>query len=432
MIKRIRNRFKNEKGQGMVEYGLILALVSIMAIGSLSILGGKVNGAFEKVNGVIGGDMADVIPEDAIVANDSEFEWKTTGGITSTYYRVPGEAQPGYYAYVGTGTDVTIPHEIKGEPLTSYSNMFYEFNQPSIKVRSYNSKLVSTEGMFQWAEIKSLDLSEFNTLSVSNMSTMFRGMGELTSLDMSSFNTSKVTSMRAMFQHTGALPNLDLTHFDTSKVVDMRGMFSGVNMPTLDISSFDTSNVVHMNATYKQSGDGHTIGYQGFFDAAKIDNIILGNKFTTSKVENMGRMFSNSKIGNIEDVLLKIDTSAATDLSGMFERADLGSMGSLNKSSLKNFDTSKVTQMFATFRDTGVDIIDLSGLDTSKVETMHQAFASFKGSTIDMSTSDLSSLTNSDKMFWNATSTQAYGSVGNIGTLNATSNKPDGLIFTVK
>lgn len=38
-----------ESGQGMVEYGLILALVAIVAISALVIVGNKVKGTFTKV-----------------------------------------------------------------------------------------------------------------------------------------------------------------------------------------------------------------------------------------------------------------------------------------------------------------------------------------------------------------------------------------------
>lgn len=39
-----------ESGQGMAEYGLILALVAIAAIAGLSTLGGGLKGKFEAVN----------------------------------------------------------------------------------------------------------------------------------------------------------------------------------------------------------------------------------------------------------------------------------------------------------------------------------------------------------------------------------------------
>lgn len=41
--------FNEESGQGMVEYGLILALVAIVAIGALVVIGNRVKGTFDKV-----------------------------------------------------------------------------------------------------------------------------------------------------------------------------------------------------------------------------------------------------------------------------------------------------------------------------------------------------------------------------------------------
>ncbi|MGB9802896.1 MAG: Flp family type IVb pilin [Desulfofundulus sp.] len=40
---------KEESGQGMAEYGLILALVAIAVIGTLTALAGGINGIFTKV-----------------------------------------------------------------------------------------------------------------------------------------------------------------------------------------------------------------------------------------------------------------------------------------------------------------------------------------------------------------------------------------------
>lgn len=42
--------FNEESGQGMVEYGLILALIAVVAIVALHTIGVKVNGTFGKVN----------------------------------------------------------------------------------------------------------------------------------------------------------------------------------------------------------------------------------------------------------------------------------------------------------------------------------------------------------------------------------------------
>jgi len=40
---------RDESGQGMVEYGLILALIAVVVIGVMTTLGGQVEGIFQSI-----------------------------------------------------------------------------------------------------------------------------------------------------------------------------------------------------------------------------------------------------------------------------------------------------------------------------------------------------------------------------------------------
>ena len=44
----LKKFWKNEEGQGMVEYGLILALIAIVVIAAVTLVGNKVNAIFNK------------------------------------------------------------------------------------------------------------------------------------------------------------------------------------------------------------------------------------------------------------------------------------------------------------------------------------------------------------------------------------------------
>ncbi len=44
----------NEEGQGMVEYGLIIALVAVVVIGAIALLGNGVKNTFTKITGNLG------------------------------------------------------------------------------------------------------------------------------------------------------------------------------------------------------------------------------------------------------------------------------------------------------------------------------------------------------------------------------------------
>jgi len=53
-MKGIMKRFfKEEEGQGMVEYGLIIALIAVAVIAALGLLGDQISALFDAVRGRI-------------------------------------------------------------------------------------------------------------------------------------------------------------------------------------------------------------------------------------------------------------------------------------------------------------------------------------------------------------------------------------------
>ena len=53
------------------------------------------------------------------------------------------------------------------------------------------------------------------------MREMFSHCSSLTSLDLFNFNTNNVKDMSCMFSHCSSLNSLDLSNFNTNKVEDM-------------------------------------------------------------------------------------------------------------------------------------------------------------------------------------------------------------------
>ena len=246
------------------------------------------------------------------------------------------------------------------------------------------SKVTDMYGMFRdMSKLTTLNLSNFNTSKVTDMYAMFYNLSKLTTLNLSNFNTSKVTNMYAMFYNLSKLTTLDLSNFNTSKVTNMGLMFSGMsNLTALNLSSFDTSKVTDM-------------GYM-FYDASSLTTLDLSN-FDTSKVTNMSYMFRG--VSNLTTLdLSNFDTSKVTDMSHMFH-----GVSNLTTLDLSNFDTSKVTNMYAMFYNLSkLTTLDLSNFSTSKVTDMGYMFYDASSlTTLDISNFDTSKVTNMYAMFYN-------------------------------
>jgi len=52
--KRLRALIERQRGQGMVEYGLILVLIALVVIVILQVVGGQLNNYFSNVSSALG------------------------------------------------------------------------------------------------------------------------------------------------------------------------------------------------------------------------------------------------------------------------------------------------------------------------------------------------------------------------------------------
>jgi len=50
MLNLAKRLWREESGQGMAEYGLILALIAVVVMGTLAAIGGSINTQFGKIS----------------------------------------------------------------------------------------------------------------------------------------------------------------------------------------------------------------------------------------------------------------------------------------------------------------------------------------------------------------------------------------------
>jgi pilus assembly protein Flp/PilA len=54
-LRRLVVLYKDQEGQALAEYGLILGLIAVVAIAGLTLLGGAISGKLDAVNTALGG-----------------------------------------------------------------------------------------------------------------------------------------------------------------------------------------------------------------------------------------------------------------------------------------------------------------------------------------------------------------------------------------
>lgn len=131
---------------------------------------------------------------------------------------------------------------------THLGSMFYNcYNITSIDVSGWDtSNVIRVDSMFKGARsLTSIDLSNFNTSKISNYVNLFEGCTALTSITMPAirYTGTSGVSMVMMFAKVAAT-ELDVSGWDTSSVTNMNYMFGNCpNLTTIYADTFVTSAV---------------------------------------------------------------------------------------------------------------------------------------------------------------------------------------------
>lgn len=148
-------------------------------------------------------------------------------------------AAPNPEEIVASGTSGTCTWEIKGngeltvKPTTgeectlnstgnSSTNSPWYSDREKVTSAKFEGKVnagESIKGLFYLhSNLKSVDISNLNTSSTTNMSYVFYGSSKLNNIILGNIDTSNVTTMQGMFSDCRALKALDLSDFDITNV----------------------------------------------------------------------------------------------------------------------------------------------------------------------------------------------------------------------
>lgn len=179
----------------------------------------------------------------------------------------------------------------------------------------------SDDLFYSFSNLKQINFNEnFDTSNTTTMVRMFGGGNNITVLDLSDFDTSKVTNMTSMFSiwdiDKSDYANASITEiifgdkFITSNVTEMAGMFTGQPLKSLDLSNFDTSKVTNMYHMFNKceqltelnlcSFDTQNVTdmQEMFLNTIKLTKVKVGPKWTTTNANTIN-LFYKSAISNV-------------------------------------------------------------------------------------------------------------------------------------
>lgn len=258
----------------VIIFGIFVAMSYLLFRDRLSpALSSTFKDSTETVSNILNGNISS--GDNNLVYEDWVKEMESKGYEMATDEDFLGD-KDGEFSYIGEKEKVIIPKVIKGVTIESTNQMFTG-KDVVVAVAINNPNIKSMKDMFYSSYSTTLDLSNFYTENVEDMSGMF-SLSSVDSLDLSSFDTKNVKTMKEMFYDSFAT-TINVSSFDTKNVEDMSYMFSISQATSLDVSRFNTSNVTTMYSMFSET---------------VVDTLDLSS-FDMNNVTNTDAMFANSE-----------------------------------------------------------------------------------------------------------------------------------------
>ena len=133
-------------------------------------------------------------------------------------------------------------------------------NQPSLKKMFANT-----------IDIEYVDLSNFDSSGIDDLSEMFSGCNSLKTVNFANFNAENVKTMEKMFFNCVKLRSVDLSDLYTPKLKSMDNMFDNdIALIGLDLSNFDISSVKTMNNLFNNCRSLIYLNLNNFCEPNKV------------------------------------------------------------------------------------------------------------------------------------------------------------------
>lgn len=254
--------------------------------------------------------------------------------------------------------------------VTNFSYMFdYRAHiQEIIFVCRPASNATMSYMFYECNALQTLDVSQWDTSTITDMSSMFYDCDTFQTLDVSQWNVGSVTSMEYMFYSCSSLLNLDIQNWRPSKVTDMSYAFEYCsNMTEFIAPSWNLLSVTDLSYMFCSCSSLSTIDISQwqfntsssvscaymFSSCSALKSVDIAN-WNVQNISSFAHMFKNSGLEGFSAPRWKLKDNAI--LTGMFQNCT-----ALTSVDIAAWDTSNIS-LFGYLFDgcTSLETLDLS------------------------------------------------------------------------
>ena len=296
----------------------------------------------------------------------NQFEIKTTGGPYN--YDVDwgdGQTDTG----VTSATGITHTYATGGEYDIKisgvFSKMHYNNNSEAHKITE-----IKNWGIIQWT---SFSLSFYGAENLDVTATDYPDLSNCTDLSRA------FSGCTSLINANGSMGG-----WDTSTITDMHGTFAGSSF-NQNINNWDVSNVTRFGVGFNR----------GMFASSQFNQPL--SNWDVSSCTQFSEMFENNTVFNQDLSNWTFNTSSNVGLGFMFNGATSFNNG--GQPGIGNWNTSRVTDMSALFRNADAFNQSIGSWDVSNVTKFRQIFEGANIFNQNLSSWDVSSCTDFYRMF---------------------------------
>ena len=181
-------------------------------------------------------------------------------------------------------------------------SMFENTNLKYIDVNNFDTRNVENMSYLFWQNrlLESINLNNWDTHNVMYLDYAFDDCEKIKEIDLSSWDTTNLQRATGLFWGARSLKTIKLSTWNTSKLENIGRIFSNTLATEIDLSNWDLSNINDSGNFIYESSSLNTLIFRSATDVNKI-----ANSLTIKTIDNPGKIIIKGNVNGLNKSILE-------------------------------------------------------------------------------------------------------------------------------